>query len=411
MKSITEWIGINFATLLLSLALAVSVWIIANQQENPVVNDTLNQPIPIEISGLADGLIISNDYTTTTRVSLRAQQNTWLSLSPEDVVVTANLDGLAPGTHQVPLDIDVVNTRAAVDSARPNQIRIIIEELAEEEFDLQLITEGVPASGFEVADTIFEPDTVVITGPKSLIDSITEVEVMATIEDLRNDFVDDLQVIVVNEQGEEVSGVTVTPSRVATRIPISQQPGVRDFAIQVPTIGQPADGYFFTGISVSPNIVTLEGSPTTINSLGSTIETQSIDLSNLATNVDLTVALDLPPGVQPAEGQPGTVDVVVSITPQQGSRLFASIPVRIIRLSRGLAANVITDEVEVLVTGPLSELEMITSDDIDVVIDLSPYGVGIHFVEPTANVRFGGLEAESILPSPIEVRIEPVRSN
>lgn len=412
MKAVFDWFSSRGGTLLLALVLALTVWIVANQELNPVLPPrNIGAPIEIELVGLDPGFVISNDPTVQATVLLIAQQNTWPSISPEDVIVRANLDDLSPGDHLVPLDVELSNSQAAVDSVRPQRIRVIIEERVERDIEITALTQGVAASGYTVSEAIVEPATLHVTGPRSAVEAINTLQVTADIEELRSDFVEELTATPRDAEGILVEGITLDPERVVVRVPIAQQPGIRDFAVQVPTLGRPEDGYFFTGLTISPTVITLEGNPTTIENLGSTIESQTIDLSDLRSDLTLQVPLDLPLGVQPAEGQPSTITVNINITPQQGNVLLENVPVDVENLTRGLAANVISDEVEVLVTGPQPLLDELTLDDIQVTVDLTALEIGTFFVEPEAEISGSSeLSVDSILPSTIEVRIGTVGS-
>ncbi len=412
MNAIFKWFSSNIWTLLLALVLSVTVWIVANQQLNPVeASREIDQPIPIEFVGLGADLVISNEPPTAATVLLIAQQNTWPSISAEDVIVRADLEDLAPGEHVVQLDVELNNVQAAVDSIRPRQVRLIIEERIERDMQITVSTQGVVASGYVASDANVEPEASQLTGPQSAVESVEMIQVTANIEELRSDFVEEVTVVPLDVEGLSVEGVILDPDRVVVRIPISQQSGLRDFAVQVPTIGRPQEGYFFTGLTVEPTVITLEGNPGTIENLGSTIETQTIDLSDLVSDLTLQVPLDLPFGVEAAEGQPSTITVDISVTPQQGSLLLEGIPVGVDNLSRGLAANIINDEVEVLVTGPLPLLNELTPEQVKVTIDLSTYEIGTFFVEPEGQVLANSeITIDSILPSTIEVRIGPVRT-
>lgn len=411
MKSFINWLSTNIGTVLLALVLSLTVWIVANQQLNPVeAPREINDAIDIEIVGLEENLVISNEPPTTATVLLIAQQNTWPSISAEDVVVRADLEGRGPGEHVIQLDVELNNVQAAVDSIRPRQVRVIIEERIEREVGVAAVTQGVAASGYIVSNVQLEPASVQLTGPRSAVEAIETIQVIPNIEELRSDFVEEMIVTPLDIEGQPVEGVVVDPERVVVRIPISQQPGIRDFAVQVPTVGRPEEGYFFTGISVEPTVITLEGNPATIENLGATIETQTIDLSDLVSDLEIDVPLDLPVGVEPAEGQPSTITVNVGITPQQGSVLFEDVPVDVANLTRGLAANIVNDEVEVLVTGPQPILDELTPDQIDVTVDLVGLEIGTFFIEPNAEILADGdFIVDSILPSTIEVRIGPVR--
>ncbi|MEZ4637345.1 MAG: hypothetical protein R2856_20710 [Caldilineaceae bacterium] len=45
----------NLSTVIMSVLLALIVWFFAIDQENPLVRQEFDQPVPVEVLGLADG--------------------------------------------------------------------------------------------------------------------------------------------------------------------------------------------------------------------------------------------------------------------------------------------------------------------------------------------------------------------
>src|SRR5688572_8725910 len=111
-RNILSWFLSNWLSILLALLLALTVWIVASLEENPFEEAELPAPVGINVVGLEPGLIVTNDYPETTRVRVRTQQETWRSLSADDIEVIADLTGLGPGTHEVELIENELDTQA-----------------------------------------------------------------------------------------------------------------------------------------------------------------------------------------------------------------------------------------------------------------------------------------------------------
>ena len=67
----------SFPTLLLAFALAVTVWISAVTDADPIEERIFPNPIPVELIGLDEGLEIIGTPPTQVQVTLSAPKSVW----------------------------------------------------------------------------------------------------------------------------------------------------------------------------------------------------------------------------------------------------------------------------------------------------------------------------------------------
>ncbi len=395
----------NLTSPVLALLLALTVWIVASLEENPPEEADLPTPIQIDVVGLAPGLVITNDYTDTARVRLRAPRQTWRSLSAEDVLVTADLTGMGPGTHQVDLEFRI-NAQAILVAANPNHIRIVLEERREREMPVQLTLEGQTAIGYSSDEPILNPPIVSVQGPRSRVDLISEVRATVSIEGQRDTYRSDVPLVALDSDGSRVEGVAIVPSSVNVTIPVRQEAGFRNITILVQTVGRPAPGYYMTGITTTPQTVTVQGDPAVIEAMQPYAETQTIDLTNLTDDLIVQVPLELPTGVSLVGDQ--TVTVLISIAAQLSSRTVLDVPVEVVGLDDELAAELLPSAIDVILSGPIAILDSLNpQQDLRAVVDLTNRGPGIYQIEPQVGVLPSDILVESVLPLVIQVQVTP----
>lgn len=403
MKTQLNWLRSNLVSLLLALLLALTVWIVASLEENPSEENDFSTPIPIEIVGLAPGLEITNDYTDTTRIRLRAQQETWNQLSSEDITAVADLSGYEPGVYTVEIDVEI-DAPAILVNRSPEHIRIEIEARHEREMPVQLVTRGQLPIGFESGTPVITPPSVTVEGPRSRVDRISEVRAEISIEGRAVSFTRDVPVVALDSQGNPVSGVTLTPEMVNVELPILQQADYLPVSIIPDVVGTVPLGYYVSGIRVTPQTITVQGDPRIIERMQPYVETQQIDITNQTDDVRVEVGLVLPEGVTAVDTQ--TVEVLISIAAQLGSRQVIDVPVQYENLDDGLAVELSPPEIDIILSGPSIVLDTLDpQSDIRVTVNLAGREPGTYQIEPRIFIAVDDVRYESFFPIVIEVEI------
>jgi YbbR domain-containing protein len=393
----------NLGTFLLALILAGLVWLIALEEENPLEERVFEQPIPIQLLNVPTNMLLTGPDVRTVSVTLRAPRLVWDSLSASQFQATADLAGLPPGTHEVPVELRLNIENVTLTRYEPQHVTISLEGRTSRDCPVQLVQTGLPANGYEADTAIFEPASVVLEGPSTWAERVTACIVRFSIEGLRQNFDSVLTVQPVDSRGVIVARVNLEPDTARVTVPITQKQGFRDVVVRAIITGQVASGYQVTGISVAPQIITLSSSnPELVNSLPGFVETLPLDISGANEDVVQRVALLLPEGV---EG-PDSVLVEVNVEPIEYS-LTVQRNLEIRGLAPGLAATPSPETVDVLLLGPLPVLDNLTLTDVRVILDLAGLGPGTYQIVPTVLLLSDRLRAENVLPSPIEVIIGP----
>ena len=110
----------RLGTLLLSVVLALIIWLIATNQQNPVIQDVLEDPLPVSVRGLTGYVEPIQDLSElTAEVTVRSPEQSWETLDVNDFNAYIDLTGLPPGEHVVPVQANVVDTQVKIVSLNP----------------------------------------------------------------------------------------------------------------------------------------------------------------------------------------------------------------------------------------------------------------------------------------------------
>jgi YbbR domain-containing protein len=389
----------------------VAVWISSVTSADPDQTRALESPVPIEVIGQSSSLVFSEPIPKEAELTLRAPSSVWKLIEADPRIVRAILDvsGLSAGEHTVELQIQVDARPVQKVSVLPRTITFTFEPLITKTLDVDLRVSGEAAVGYQVGESSLEPLRVIVSGAQSQVQKVTRARVSVDLNRLRENFDQLIKVEALDEQGQPVNGVSISPETVHVILPITQQGGYRDVAVKVTTLGRVASGYRLTDISVSPPVVTIySDDPALVNSLPGVLETQPLDLQNAQEDIATRLKLSLPPGISVIGDQ--TVLVQAGVSPIESSVTLSGQRIEILGLESNLNVQISPTSVDIILSGPLPILDTLTRQSVRVTVDLTGLGAGTYQLAPGVEVLVANIAAESILPNTIEILLTPLDS-
>ena len=394
----------TLGTLVVALALALLVWIVALNEVNPIQEKTFGQSVPITLINMPPNTLLTGNVSNRATVTIRAPQQVWLTLSAQQIQITADLGGLGPGTHPVDLVGKVNADSAEVTHTDPQSITVTLEQSQTRVCPIVVQSTGTLALGYEADAPEVTPAQITLDGPASAVAAVSACQARVSLDGLRTEFSGPVSVLPVDASGNLVSRVNLTPANVQVKIPINQKQGFRDVAVKVVITGQLASGYQITNIKVTPPIVTLSSSdPNLVQQLPGFVDTAPLDISGASSDVVRRVPLVLQRNVQGADSVLVEVNVAAI---EYSSTVQRQLEIR--GLAPGMGASASPDSVDVLILGPLPLLDNLSLDDVRVVVDLQGLSPGSYQIAPQVIFLSDKLRAENVLPAQIEVTIGPI---
>lgn len=394
-------------SLITAFVLALAVWISAVSSSDPLVERTYPNPLPIEIIGQDPGLVITSTIPSSVTVVLGAPQSIWNQLTTETGSVRAFLDlsGLEAGSHTVPVKVQISARPVRKIAQSPQTITVTLERLASKEFPIRVVTRGSPAVGYTADTPTLSQTSVTVSGPESQVNRVAEVQAVLDISQATETISRTINLVAVDVNDNPINGLSLLPDRVTVRQNISQRFGYRNVVVKVVVLGQVASGYRLTNISVFPPAVTVfSADPQIVSDLPGFIETEPLNINGLKDDLDISLSLNLPPGVS-VVGDQTEVLVRVGIAAIESSLTLPNIPVEITGLQPGLSAVISPETITVIISGPVALLDRLRATDVRAVVDLTTLSEGTYQIEPEVEILIAELKAESLLPESVEVII------
>ncbi len=396
-RSLTGQLG----SMLIALILAVIVWAVATNDENPTREAFFPDALPIEISNRADGLIVYQKSMDTVHVKVRAPQVSWDQLRAGSFHVVADLKSLDAGPHTVKLKVQVDDPRATITGIDPvDTLDVQLERLKSRNLDVHSDVLDAAPLGYTFRTPVITPTVVTVSGPEILVNQVNEVAADVYLRGSKVALQREVTALPRDAQGNVVSGVTLAPATVNVSVSVEQRVGYKDVSVKTNLKGAPAPGYWVSNIVVTPSSATIVGSPDAMAKIAGFIETVPIDITGATSDVTRNAILSLPEGVSVLNNE--GVSVQVSVTPIMGGQTVRR-KVTLQNLTRGLNATVSPDSVDVILSGPLPSLQSLTAENVQVIVDATALTPGTYVLKPRLALVPDPLKVQSVVPDTIQV--------
>ncbi|MEO6197067.1 MAG: CdaR family protein [Dehalococcoidia bacterium] len=386
-----------------SIVLAFGTWIIVTDAENPTRERVLPTDIAVQAVNVPPDVALAEQLQPV-RVRVKVAEDVFDSLTDADFEATVDLEGLTVGQYELPVTVRPLTSRGGlrIENVLPERIEVRLAQLTGKLVPAVINVEGEPPNGYSLGVPEVADEEVFITGPQEKVDEVTQV--VGTIEIAgRTDTIEQaVRLTPRDSRGNLVQGVNLEPAITEVKIEIDEQKFSRSVVVSPELSGIPAEGYNVTGVSVSPQTVTIRGDEAFIQGTIS-IPTQPVKVDGEIEDVVRTISLDLPSGVEVAGGV-SVVTVTVKISPAQGT-LELGTTISVAGLADGISIRGVLPSATITLSGELPTLRGLTPSDVTAFVDLAGKGGGVYRV-PVQVRGPAGVVAQLVVPAEIEVTLE-----
>ncbi len=283
---------------ILSVVLAVFIWIIIVNVDNPSRTRTISG---IDVILLNESSLTDKGYTyavqsgSTISITVKAPQSIVDNLEASDFYAYADLSETSLVSDSAEIKVKCEKTEVAnqidIVSKKTDYVKLAIDNKTNKELPIELRYEGVPAEGYVVGECYVSPTTVNVTGAEKTINSIAKVIAHYDITNMAHSVTEEVSLKFYDSEGQEVKTDLLELSRKKAQININILP-TKWVDIKYTISGVPADGYVITDKKASHDKVCLAATKDRLDAI-SYIELPAdvIDVSGI--NMDKTYEISL----------------------------------------------------------------------------------------------------------------------
>lgn len=360
----------NLGLKIIALVFSAILWLAVGFIDDPVKSEAFSN---ITFT-LKNEEIITNDGKKfkimddidSVRVVVRAPRSILNNINRRDITAVVDLRQRDPNTGVVPIKAVVSGYEESLKittETNPNNILIKVENEASKSFPISVMTENNPRDGYELGEMKVNPERVEISGSESTIEDIQKVVAKIDVIGISEDCEIKASLHIFDGNGNEMdqNGLQMNLGDKGVSVNVQILPS-KKVKLEFEVSGNPAEGYYYTGLSSVPETIKVYGTKEALKGLDSIkIPAKVIDISGVDSKREYTIDISpyLPEGVALTDETANNVIVTVMVE-KDGTRTFLLQvgSIRINNLAENLSATMeVSGDLEVYFTGKEELLE------------------------------------------------------
>lgn len=392
----------NLSLKIMSVAIAIVVWLIVVNIDNPVgtnyytITDVelINKEY-VESSDTIGKMCMPEENQDSVKVAITASKKVRDRIRLSDITAVADLQqAVSLDTDPVMVPITVTCLASGVlpsdIKVTPQNLTVNLDEKETQEFVVN-VSKGdtKPGKDYEVGSLTASPEKIRITGPKTLVNKIDKVNATIALDGNTEDYTQEVNLTIYDKNQETLSESEMNSLRIENNAKVvvtaklwKIRTGVK---IAAGYVGTPAGGYQVGSVKTVPDTISVAGNTEGLESLSEndnmiTIPADRIDISGESKDVERKISLKnlLPDNVKLTSDSSEDVWVTVSILPV-GSQEF-NLPTKNIEVKNkpdNLQVTFETAQIALRIKSESEDLEDLNiNEDVKAEIDLKDKEAG-----------------------------------
>jgi len=386
MSKLVHLVTDNLALKALALILAVALWMIVVNVDDPKISRNFTTTVTRENESYLTDMgkyyeIDESENQVTFTVS--GKRSYLEKMNGSDFKATANFENIE-NFEKIPVDIVAQRYSNYVSiSSKTKYIDVSVENLISQPFVVTVNTSGEVADGKALGNTSVSPSILRVSGPESVVSTIAKAVVEVSVDGMTGDMSDSVVPTLYTESDGIVDSSELTFNVQSILVGIGVL-DTKEVPIQIINNTSVGDDYIYTGLSVRPETVTLKGEASALKKIDSLMVVSSADLSEVTKDFTdvIDVSEQLPANVELMYAEDAEVAVTYNV--EEKSTLEIEIPVKDIAITGLPISRQIEfpeDSVTLTVRGLASNIKSMDLDSISGALDVDGFSLGTHNVK------------------------------
>ena len=316
---------------LAGFVLAVILWLVLTNVQDPTVTRTVTVPISYDESWLSANGYIATYKPSTVSLQVQVRRSSSRQLSSADFTASANMQEYlggavneAPRTTKINLVVTRSNSSGYIESwdftrNQGSYVEVIIDTIKTASYDVDFALSGEMPEGYTAGDLAADPMRVRVTGPTSAFSSLASVKADVDLGRIdpsegQSSLTCELHMYDGNERLITNSDLTLSQETAEVSVGLNQTKQIGISAASY--LGEPAAGYGCSRFDYSPKIISVTGTKSALAGISTvSIPRSLINISGAEESMTFYADLNdyLPANVSLSEGESPLVEITCEI--------------------------------------------------------------------------------------------------
>ena len=361
-----------------SILSAVLLWLyVDNLEQRQIPSNYITAPI--EFLGESDilaqrGLMVTAGGDVSLRFRLRGlrEQISDINTKRDQFRVQVDLRSInTVGPHTLNYDIifpdTVSETDYTVEDASLRTVTVTISAMSQREVPIRCELVGEVPDGYMVDTPQLRPETLVVRGLQSDVSQVDHAVVVVDMDEATESVSLEADFTLVDRNGAELDKdrYRINASVVQVIVPVLT---IKELPLEVNFIESPGSTKAHMPYSIRPPSVMVAGDAMSLSNLESLV-LGTITLSEITEDTTLEMPIPLPANSRLLGGD-GMAEVTIGCVGLE-TRTLSTTNISFINPPSGPRVSVVTREIEVVLRGPVEELETLSDFNVRLVADLT----------------------------------------
>ena len=361
----------------ISLIASLFIWVYITGTQEEIITQSFNN---VEVMLIGEdtlqatrGYVVTNVSAETVSVKISGTRGNIGTLSASDVKAVIDVSlisstGTLTQYYTLTYPDNVNEDAVSLVSSNPQTISFDVTKMSSKSVPVEAKFVGNTAENYIAGEVEFEPKTIKVSGPESMLEKIDHIYAEMGGDDLTMTRTAEIPIVLIDKDGNtmESEGLEFDVPTVTVTIPISMMKEVPLYVQCVYGAGATEEN---TVISIEPNKIMISGDTEIVSGINR-IDLATIDLTDFSLTHQDTYLIPLPNGVENVTGV-AQADVKIEITGVD-TKVFTVTNISTRNLPSGYTLEEITTQsLEVRIRAPQDVLDQLQPSNLSAVADLS----------------------------------------
>lgn len=379
-KRIKDFLQKDIVVKIISVLIAILIWFIVLDQDNPFEERTISVPLAnnIEVLDSNNLQIVGTTLPLSVDVKIKGRRQRIQKVTQNDFKASIDLSEITESglkTVKIPTPEYVGETDIIITGISPSSVRLRFEKVIGRQYPVSVEFYGSLPDGYQVVNVQVDPSNVILEEKEGVMARIKKVAATVNLEALRT-------------TKELVMRATVYDTNDK---PLSQFDGkfpviinfdlAKIVSVEASVKGEPKRGWYFKDIILDTDKIAVIGSKEQLDALAR-IGSEQVDITGASASFTTELKLSLPKGITLLDKDtPVTARIIIEPLANRKITIPASmIAIYNSDITGAKTYSLSQDSVDIIVEGKPEIIENLRLSDIRVNISVSNLDVGEHEV-------------------------------